>query len=349
MKKLMLSILIAAGTALPACAQQPVNGTSYYLPKTTLRFTLLIERTTYTPGEFAIYADRYMKTGNVQLQPGRTYRIVSTRMVPVGVPDSAKQFTLDLEKKLSISNIDRDENGILLAINAKGHRQELPAPFVPDRKKTLPNPREFMNEDILTAGSTAKMAELTAQEIYDVRENRSMLAKGQAEFMPKDGEQLRIMMNSLNRQEAALMQTFEGTSVKDTTEVVLNFTPTAETDRQLFFRFSKKLGLTDTDDLGGSPYYISVKRANNVPTPAPTAREEKKAKDDFGLYVNVPDKIEVTLYKEEQPVEHYDVLAGQFGKTEIMSAELFGKKQTSKLLLYPVTGSIEKIEVENLK
>ena len=63
-----------------------------------------------------------------------------------------------------------------------------------------------MNEDILSAGSSAKMAELCALEIYDIRDSKSLLNKGQADFMPKDGEQLRIMLANLETQENALMQ-----------------------------------------------------------------------------------------------------------------------------------------------
>lgn len=50
-----------------------------------------------------------------------------------------------------------------------------------------------------------KMAELAANEIYDIRENRSLLAKGQADFMPKDGTQLKMMMEQLDKQEAGLL------------------------------------------------------------------------------------------------------------------------------------------------
>ena len=38
-----------------------IDGSSYFLPKTALRFTLLVEKTTYKPGEFNQYAERYLK------------------------------------------------------------------------------------------------------------------------------------------------------------------------------------------------------------------------------------------------------------------------------------------------
>jgi hypothetical protein len=144
------------------------------------------------------------------------------------------------------------------------------------------------------------------------------------------------------------MQVFEGTTYKDTLEKVFTFVPTQPVNKQLFFRFSRKLGLTDTDDLAGIPYYISIEKENNVTEDVAPAKE-KKEKDDLGLYVNIPDKITITLFQQEQPVKTFSTLAGQFGKMEALSADLFGKKQTSHILLNPISGSIEKIESETLK
>lgn len=348
MKKIFLT-LTGLFFLLGLQAQQPVAGTTYYLPKTVLRFSLLVEKTTYTPGQFAAYAGKYLKKMDVRLEPSTTYRIAAIRMTPTAMPDSAKQYSLVLDKKLSISEVDRDPSGILLAINAKGKGIEESEPFSPAPQKPLPNPRDYMNEDILTAGSTAKMAQLCAQDIYEIRDSRAQLSRGQADFMPKDGAQLKIMMDNLDTQEAALLQTFEGTTRRDTTETILTFIPTRTVDKQLFFRFSKWTGITDTDDLGGAPYYISIADEQNIPENAPATGDEKKSKDDFGLNVNIPDKIKVSLYKDGQPLDSYEVWAGQFGKTENLSSELFGKKTTTRLLLNPLTGSIEKIESEMLK
>lgn len=346
MKKYILSALMLLAGIGVSLAQQTVAGTTYFLPKTALRFAVKVEKTTYTPGQFAMYAFRYMKKKDVALHPAETYRVVDIRMNTIGVPDSTKQFTLNLDKKLSISEVDRDESGLLLAINAKGRQVALPERFVPAPKQPQPNPNDYMNEDILSAGSTAKMAELTAKDIYDIRESRNQLARGQADFMPKDGTQLRIMMENLDAQERALLQTFEGTMVRDTVETIITFVPQPDEERSVLFRFSQHLGITDADDLAGTPYYIMVAPEGNVPEGVPA---EKESKDNFGLCVNIPDKIQVTLTHDSRIVKTYECYAGQFGRTEYLSAELFGKKNTSHILLNPISGSIEKIESETLK
>ena len=332
-----------------ACYSQAIEGTSYYLPKTAMKFTLTVEKTQYEPGQFAGYAQRYMKQDDVQLEASTTYRIVDTRMHNIAMPDTAKHFTLSLDKRYTISTVERTDNGQLLAINAEPKRVTEPAPFVPARKPRALNPRDFMNEDMLTAGSTAKMAQLIAQEIYDIRDSRNQLQRGQAEFMPADGQQLRIMMDGLNTQERALRQVFEGTTVKDTTEVTLVFVPTENVDRQLFFRFSRHFGLVDNDDLSGVPYYITVYTDAKATDDGEAQKKEKKDKDDIGLVVNTPQKVRATLYCENKVVDSYEFNAGQFGGTESLSGALFGKKLTTQIVLNPITGGIETIKEKALE
>ena len=343
-----VSLLLCYFVSL-ACYSQAIEGTSYYLPKTAMKFTLTVEKTQYEPGQFAGYAQRYMKQDDVQLEASTTYRIVDTRMHNIAMPDTAKRFTLSLDKRYTISTVERTDNGQLLAINAEPKRVTEPAPFVPARKPRALNPRDFMNEDMLTAGSTAKMAQLIAQEIYDIRDSRNQLQRGQAEFMPADGQQLRIMMDGLNTQERALRQVFEGTTVKDTTEVTLVFVPTENVDRQLFFRFSRHFGLVDNDDLSGVPYYITVYTDAKATEDTEAQKKEKKDKDDIGLVVNTPQKVRATLYCENKVVDSYEFNAGQFGGTESLSGALFGKKLTTQIVLNPITGGIETIKEKSLE
>ena len=343
-----VSLLLCYFVSL-ACYSQAIEGTSYYLPKTAMKFTLTVEKTQYEPGQFAGYAQRYMKQDDVQLEASTTYRIVDTRMHNIAMPDTAKHFTLSLDKRYTISTVERTDNGQLLAINAEPKRVTEPAPFVPARKPRALNPRDFMNEDMLTAGSTAKMAQLIAQEIYDIRDSRNQLQRGQAELMPADGQQLRIMIDGLNTQERALRQVFEGTTVKDTTEVTLVFVPTENVDRQLFFRFSRHFGLVDNDDLSGVPYYITVYTDAKATDDGEAQKKEKKDKDDIGLVVNTPQKVRATLYCENKVVDSYEFNAGQFGGTESLSGALFGKKLTTQIVLNPITGGIETIKEKSLE
>lgn len=343
MKKSLFTICLSWLFTLLATAQAPFEGMSYYLPKTEMQFKFLVEKTTYEPGQLCMYADRYMKKPDVSQKPSVTYRILDMGMTPVGVPDTAKHYVLSMDRKYSVGEVHLSDNGILLAINDLPKVVNQPKPFVPARKQTRLNPQDYMNEDILTAGSMAKMAELTAQEIYDIRESRNMLQRGQADFMPTDGEQMRIMMQGLDLQERALRQAFEGITERDTSEVVISYVPTHPVERELLFRFSSRLGLVDVDDLGGAPYYISVEQEQQV---AADAENGKKNKDDIGLNVNMPAKIKATLFQQEKPIASHSLYVGQMGQTENLSGALFGRKQTVRMTLNPITGALESIKEE---
>lgn len=346
MKTFLSATCLSVLFTLSAYAQLPFEGMSYYLPKTEIQFTFLVEKTTYEPGQFSAYAERYMKRNDVAQRASVNYRIIDMQMTPIGVPDTAKHYTLSMDKKYSVGEVHLSDNGLLLAINDQPKAIAEHKPFIAASKPLRLNPKDFMNEDILTAGSMAKMAELTAQEIYDIRESRNMLSRGQAEFMPKDGEQLRIMMNGLDTQERALRQAFEGYTEKDTTEVIISYVPTQSVEKELFFRFSKRLGFTDIDDLGGAPYYISIEKEQDVePNPEPA----KKDKDDIGLHINMPAKIKATLFQQEKPIKSYTLFVGQFGTTENLSGALFGRKQTVRLTLNPISGALESIKEENIQ
>ena len=348
----MLSVAVMLLSGMGAAAQTDglsVEGSSYYLPKTALRFSLLVEKTTYTPGDFAMYASRYLRRNDVKLEPSVTYRIVNLKLNSEALPDTAKFFTAKADAKHSIRSLERDDNGVLIAVNAKPRKIDKPAPFVAAPKPKAVNPRDYMTEEILSAASSSKMAELCVQEIYDIRENKGLLNKGQADFMPKDGEQLRIMLRNLDNQEKALMQLFEGTTVRDTVETNVVFVPTKEVDKQLLFRFSKYLGMTDNDDLGGSPYYIKVEDLHSMPTLNGGSADNKKDKDNIGIYVNLPGKIRVSVYNGTTLMGAFELYAAQFGKTESISGEMFSKKYTTSLVLNPVTGSVEKMETEAIK
>lgn len=346
MKTSFLTLVLSLLWTFSAQAQVPFEGMSYYLPKTEMQFKFLVEKATYEPGKLCMYADRYMKKNDVAQKPSVTYRILDMSMTPVGVPDTSKYYTLSMDRKYSVGEVHLSDNGILLAINAQP-KAELPVKHFTPALKQLPlNPMDYMNEDILTAGSNAKMAELIAQEIYDIRESRYMLQRGQAEFMPKDGEQMRIMMKGLDQQERALRQVFEGVTERDTTEVIISYVPIRSVDREILFRFSSKLGFVDVDDLGGTPYYISIEEEHKT---GASTEANKKDRDDIGLRVNLPAKIKATLFQQEKPIISHSLYVGQMGQTENLSGALFGRKQTVKLTLNPITGALESIKEEGIQ
>ena len=324
------------------------EGAIYFLPKTAIRVAVRIEKTTYTPGEFSAYAERFLRLNNVGMEPSTSYRIISLSQSAFGVRDTEKAYAIRFSNKTSAINVAQADDGVLLAINAEPAPQEEPAVFKPARKRQTVNPRQFMNEEILAAGSVAKMAQLTAQEIYDIRDSRNQLVKGQADFMPQDGDQMKLMLSQLDQQDHSLTSLFAGTTVCDTTEEVFIITPDQELQQQPLFRFSRHFGLVDADDMSGTPYYISIKNLTQLP-PIDEEAAKKKKKAANGLYYNVPGKLRSTIQSGNDIISKEDFPAAQFGNVELLSAELFNKHYGTRLWMNPLTGGIDKLEAEQPK
>ena len=337
------------------------EGAVYFLPKTAVRVTVEVEKTTYTPGDLCQYAERYLRLRDVSPTPSVGYRITAIRQEPVAVADTTKRYAVKFDPRTSATNIRLSDDGVLLGINTDEKKEEgsnpsgqnvqqrnSPSTFHLSHSTNKINPRQFMNEEALAAGSTAKMAELIAQDIYEIRESRSLLVRGQADNMPKDGEQLRLMLNQLDLQDRALTSMFSGTTESDTTRYSFLIVPDSVIVRDILFRFSQKLGLVDADDLAGVPYYINIDDLSTVPAPAPVD-PRKKLKPVDGIFVNIPGRLRATVSDGQQAIITSEFPAGQFGNVELLSGSLFNKRFTTRLWLNPLSGAIERLDAEQPK
>ena len=335
----------AVSTYLPGVTPE---GAIYLLPKTGIRIAVQVEKTTYAPGELCKYAERYLRIKDVSPTPSVNYRITDIRQEAYAVADTSKHYAIEFNAKTAATNVRLSDDGILLAINADPITIPATKPFVAAPHPASVNPRQYMNEETLAAGSTAKMAELIAQDIYEIRESRNLLVRGQADNMPKDGEQLRLMLNQLDKQDQAMNSLFIGITEKDTTEHVITIIPNKTSDQQVLFRFSQKLGLLESDDFAGVPYYYKVEDLKTVP-PVEVIDPKKKNKQAPGVYVNVPGKLRSTISDAKGVISTAEFPAGQFGNVELLSGALFNKRYTTRLWLNPLSGAVEKIDIEQPK
>lgn len=318
------------------------EGVTYCLPKTALKVTIIASRTTVTPGDFKDFAERYLKLNNVTQTTETQWKINKIYISPYGVPDTSKFFSIPLKKKTVAPLVGLTKSGIITAINTEG--QEDPMPDVPEINKTEKSslkPRDYMTQEILYAGSKTKMAELTANEIYDIRNSRNELSKGQSDNMPKDGEQLKLMINQLNTQEEALLQLFKGTTEEETKTFMLNFVPQGEVVKQILFRFSDELGLVESDDLAGAPVYIDITDKKTLP--APVENPKIKKADEQAVRYTLPSDVYVKIYNREGTLAELTTPMGQFGRTEILSNELLNKRTSTHVTFYSTTGALKKV------
>lgn len=351
MKHLLLTLIMSAACSATIAQTNVVNyhpgittdGVVYYLPKTVLRIAVTATRTTLHPGDFHNYAQRFMRLNDATHKEQTQWKIDKIQMVACGVPDTSKAHLVVLKKNTAAPLCTLTDDGVLLAINAQ---TEQPKPITTDNihstATTKVNSRDFFNQEILSAGSELKMAELTAAEIYNIRESRSELTKGEADYMPKDGEQLKLMLQKLDEQENALMQMFKGYTDTETKTWEIVYTPALDKDKEILARFSDQNGLVDKDNLSGEPIYITISNKNTVPA-GRTEITDKRLIDKV-VYYNIPSQAEVelaflgnTLIKSQMPI-------AQFGHEEYLTDDLFNRRATCHIWFNPITGNIQKIE-----
>lgn len=349
MKKniLILSALLLATTAV---AQTEVTagvmrgkdyGVTYLLPRTEIEIVLQTTKHTYTPGEFCRYADRYLRLNDISAEPEEYWTLDKIETRIVGVPDKENVYFVKLKDKTVAPLMELTEDGIVRSINMPlSSKQVTKASQMEAAAKSI-DPRSFLTEEILMSNSSAKMAELVAKEIYSIRESKNALLRGEADNMPQDGAQLKIMLDNLNSQESAMTEMFSGKVKDEPKTFTIRLTP-KEMKNEVAFRFSKKLGVVANNDLAGEPYYISI---TDLKTPDPSTTEEGKKKLE-GVAYNVPGRAQVTLTQNNKILFDEQLPITQFGTIEYLAPVLFNKNSTVKVLFDTSTGGLIKVDRE---
>lgn len=319
-------------------------GVTYILPKTEIEITVKTTKSSYTPGEFSKYAERYLRLNNVSSDPDMHWTLDKIHTEIIGTPDKENVYFVKMKDKTVAPLIELNKDGIVCSINmplGSGQKKEVPAEQPQSSEKTQSlDPRSFLTEEILMANSTAKMAELIAKEIYSIRESRNALLRGEADNTPKDGAQLKLMIDNLALQENAMMEMFTGKVTTESNTHTIRIIP-KEMEDEVAFRFSRKLGLVDNNDLAGEPVYINITDLKSIIIP-PADENEKKAVD--GVAYNVPGRAKVTMNYRGEELYNAEVPVTQFGVVEYIAPILFNKNSTIQVLFNPNTGGLIKVK-----
>ena len=350
-----LLILAAIGLWAPSAAAQTTQrltaskvndyGLIYSLPRTVLDITIEASHVEREPGEFYNYAKLKLGKDNAITKASRSVEIKSVTIVPRGVPDENNRWLVQFKPGATPYFI-LDENGCPVAVNT----DKLPskaAPELPVSVKAGPTPLETpaaaqaVTQEMTLSSSLSKRADLAAQRIFELRENRSDLISGQADNTPPDGKAMQLALDNLSAQEAALTAMFIGTEKRYTTVSTVTFEPDSESiNKEVFVRLSPVDGVVDANDLSGAPILISVDILEQGELPV-NEKGEPKAFPKGGLAYNIPGRAYVTLYYEGNQIASAEVSLAQLGVTFGLDPKLFSdKKAPSKLLLNPSTGAI---------
>lgn len=342
MKKLITAIILMLAT--PSLAQNTLGsffsnsseGVTYFLPDTKINITVETSCVTQTPGEFYSYAERFLHIKSTITEASSRWEIIGIDCESEGIPCKDKCFTIKFGNNAA-SSIGLDSKGIIETINTTATAKNN---YAPERRIGTSNridASQYMTEEMLTATSTAKMAELTAKEIYAIRESKLAITRGQAENMPSDGTAIALLLQELDKQEKALTEMFTGRTdtVYHTSRITITPNELRDTTKAILLRFSHKLGVVDKENLAGEPVYYNFKDMKTAELPIVN---EKKKTD--GIYYNIPGRARFEVYTRTRTFIEEEIAVAQLGIVEILSKSLFSKSNAVKVVFDTATGGI---------
>lgn len=341
------------GAILPVSAQQTKiltaekhneYGLIYTLPITAFDVEVTAVKETRKAGPYYQYAKKYMGTDKVVKEDAQVWTIKSVRVRPYGIPNHDSRYLMQL-KAGSTSFIGVDADGMLLSINTNPEAPEIPEAPEPVEEGEKIGDNEYLqyvDEDFIASQSSAKQAQMLAENLMEIRESKIALTRGTAETMPTDGRQLELMLNSLAHQEATLSAAFVGNVTKETVTRNYTFVP-KEDGRITLFRMSEFAGFVDPDDYTGEPVYVDVRVTNRGELPTDSKGETKKLPKDAVAYC-VPGAAEITVSFNGTKLWSQEKEIAQFGVVFGLDPGMFSdKKAPSYAVFDPTTGAVKEI------
>jgi hypothetical protein len=357
MKKYLYLPLLAAMVAFNGNAQQAQRleatkaneyALAYSLPKTMIDVTLEAEITVKKPGEFYKYAPKYLNISDPITKESHSVRLLSAKISTHGIANASETYTVQFKSGQAVY-VALNEAGIPLAINTEEVAAQKSV-NLPVAVAATPTPletaaaKQVISEEMLQCQSTAKRAELAAQYIFTIRQNRSELIAGQAESMPPDGKSLQLMLDNLQAQEDALMAMFVGTTSTYTQVATFVINPDelkeADTAKLTVARLSTIDGIVDSTDLSGSPVYLNLSVVSRATMPV-NDKDQEIPFPKNGIPYRIPGQLQATVTYDGKQYANDKLDIAQLGIVYGLQPNSFTDKKSPIYILYsPSTGAI---------
>ncbi|MDE5874481.1 MAG: DUF4831 family protein [Muribaculaceae bacterium] len=322
-------------------------GLLYTLPVTALEVEVTAVREVRTAGPYYRYAKKYVGTDKVIKENNESWTITSVSVRPYGIPNPDKRYLMQL-KAGALTYIGVDADNMILSINREPQTPAAPAPLpasVMEGEKLADNEYlQYVDEDFIASQSSAKQAQMLAENLMEIRDAKVSLTRGTADNMPADGKQLELMLNSLAHQEKALTAAFLGNVTRETVTRRFTYVP-AGNSRNVLFRLSDFDGFVGAEDYSGEPVYISIHITDEGSLPVDAKGEEKKMPKDAVAYC-VPGAAKTTISYMGRELFSGEFEMAQFGVVFGLNPSIFTDKKAPSFAVFdPTTGALKEIGV----
>lgn len=335
--------LFAQQTKILTADKHNEYGLVYSLPLTALEITFTAEKETLIAGPYANYAKKYLGATKPIAESGEKWTITGVTVRPYGAVNPETRYLMQL-KPGATTFIEVARDGMLLSINKEiVDNVFIPSPISEGTEKyTGQEYLQFVDEDFIASQSTAKQAEMLAENLMEVRDAYLSLTRGTADTMPVDGRQLELMLASLKEQQRAMTAAFTGCSYKETISRTYTYIPEEDTS-EVLLRFSDFKGFCSPQDYAGAPVNIRINVTAEGKLPVDASGKIKELPKDAVRYC-IPGEAQVTLSFGGKTLYNREMEFSQFGCEFGLSPSLFtDKKQPSFATFDPVTGGLREL------
>jgi len=262
----------------------------YSLPQTVIEVTLDIEKTSYLPGPYRKFTEKYLGISSYINEEKTRWKISDIRLSESLEPDPQKYYSVNLirgtfqsdayfsmtsnglvidpmgfiSSRATLSNQLTDESNRIVEIAMKkNHAEKTDTLF-----KTVITDSSFVKIPILRKQKDAKTIEQKAEEaanlIIKIRKRRLKLVTGEYNVFP-EGRALEAAIEELDRTEKEYLALFTGKVITEQFTRSFLIVPDGFSQQFEFAKFSENSGLQSIDSVEGQSLSIEINPVGGFP------------------------------------------------------------------------------------
>lgn len=255
---------------------QPVisEGVVYALPRTGFVIEVVAERSTFTPGPYHQYAQKYLGIEQVRSRPETSWNIVGIKVKPFSEADPDAMFkAMDPVAGLIVN----DGCGIITGVNTGAVSGKckmigdgfIPVEEAPDQYFTDRSSNEFYELlvdtengiETMKTKSLEEKAREAADYIIRLRKKRAYAILDPSDVIPEDGKGYAVFVKEAQRLDALYTSLFAGVTNTSKHQFSFHYLPgNKDVKNEVLFRFSDEKGVLPRSDLSGRPVSITLNR-----------------------------------------------------------------------------------------
>jgi len=349
------------------------NALVYCLPRNIIRINIEVTKTTYKPGPYYEYAEKYLGIKEVIKTGKKVFRITNIDIKTYAEPDSSLYYLIFSKGKNIAELLTLTEEGMLLAVNSdidnnkyqpvvnlnelsRGEKQikytdlsvkrnfrEESSTMTKRVKKDTSYIKIPVQKTSIIKKSIQEKAEEAANFMIKLRKRRFKLIAGIYEKFP-ESEALNTMICELDSLENEYLSLFTGKTITEVMNYSYDHVPGQNNSPVSLCYFSEENGISADNTNKGKPVLIEV--INECKTDSLHAYQDRlmsNKKGNNGIFYRIPDHAIINIFAGNSIIASSRLLIAQYGSVVSLPACILKKRSVE---FYPEYGSIRKISIK---